>query len=135
MNLKLKVFIEYILTSLASSAIDIAFFYIFLKELDKLGLHEAVFLSTILARIISCIISYILNKKIVFKSDGKISKQLSKHIILTVAQMLLSASLIYFVNVLFKANEVIEKMVVDSILFFVFYFAQKLWVFKDEQID
>ena len=61
MNLRLKVFIEYILTSLASSAIDIAFFYIFLKELDKLGLHEAVFLSTILARIISCIISYILN--------------------------------------------------------------------------
>ena len=128
---RIRLFIDYILTSLATAAVDFSLFYVFLNELDLRGMSSTIFTATILARVFSGIIGYILNKRVVFKTDDSETViQLIKHFSITTLQMLLSASLLTYVHYILKASPIIEKMFVDTTLFVVFYFVQKFWVFK-----
>lgn len=130
MKIKFKLFVDYILTSLATSLVDLSFFYFFSTELNKTSLTNALFLATILARIISGLVGYILNKRVVFKAEGNTKKQLIKHFIVLFIQMFSSAFLISYVHSTFNGYPLFEKIVVDSTLFFIFYFVQKNWVYK-----
>ncbi len=128
---RIRLFIDYILTSLATAAVDISLFYVFLNELSKRETGSVIFTATILARVFSGIIGYILNKRVVFKTDNsETAVQLLKHLSITTVQMLLSASLLTYVHYLLRSSPVIEKMFVDTALFVIFYFVQKFWVFK-----
>ena len=130
MKEKIIKFINYVATSLASSVVDLAFFYVFLDIVKKLRLSPDVFFATIGARLISSVVSYILNRRYVFKSDGDLKIQFNKHVVIEGVQMFLSASLVTMLDFLINKNEIIEKCAVDLFLFFVAYFAQKHWVYK-----
>ena len=130
MKEKIIKFINYVATSLASSVVDLAFFYVFLDIVKKLRISPDVFFATIGARLISSVVSYILNRRYVFKSDGDLKIQFNKHVVIEGVQMFLSASLVTMLDFLINKNEIIEKCAVDLFLFFVAYFAQKHWVYK-----
>ena len=128
---RIRLFIDYILTSLATAAVDFSLFYVFLNELSSRNVGSVIFTSTILARVFSGIIGYTLNKRVVFKADNSETfVQLIKHLSITTVQMLLSASLLTYVHYILQSSAMIEKMFVDTTLFVVFYFVQKFWVFK-----
>ena len=130
MKEKIIKFVNYVATSLASSVVDLAFFYVFLDIVKKLRISPDVFFATIGARLISSVVSYILNRRYVFKSDGDLKIQFNKHVVIEGVQMFLSASLVTMLDFLINKNEIIEKCAVDLFLFFVAYFAQKHWVYK-----
>lgn len=132
MNKRIIGFLKYSCCSLSSTLIDLSFFYLFHNQLDYYNIEASIFISSVLSRIFSAFIFYILIRNIVFKPEDKNIKRLFKHLFLEASKLLLSASLLTFADMIIKGNALIEKCCVDSFLFIVFYFAQKLWVFKGE---
>ena len=125
---------KYSSISLFTSIVDIGLFYLFLMRLNTHNVENSIFLSTILARIISALMAYELNKHFVFKTQNISIKRLLKYYSAIGIQMLLSATFVTYVDYLLGINEMIEKAVVDIILFFLLYFVNKFWIFKEDNI-
>lgn len=132
MNKKWISFLKYTACSLTTTAFDLILFYLFHNQLDYYHIEASIFIATILSRLISSIVQYFMIKKLVFKPDNKSVKRIFKHFLLECSKVLLSASILTFVDSIIKGNALIEKCFVDTFLFIMFYFAQKLWVFKGE---
>ncbi len=133
-------FIKYIMVAAFSFILDITLFTIFKIFLnDKIA--SAILIATIMARVISSFVNYLLNRNAVFQNNsGKAdSKTLIKYYLLVIIQTLISGFTVEALASHFDANMTILflpiatfiKMPVEMILFVVNYFAQKLFVFKD----
>ncbi len=125
---KYYMFLKYILVAGLSFFIDITIFTI----LNTLFSLKIVF-STIIARIISSFINYLLNKEKVFKSDESVSNTIIKYYILVVIQMFVSALLVTNFQKIFKINATFIKIPVEFFLFVCNYLIQKILIFKRGQ--
>lgn len=134
-----KFIFSYCLSSVLSAGVDEVGFYLFLKFLNLGAL--SVLASTVLARIISSLTNFTINKNTVFSNNGNVTKTLIKYYVLAVPQMLLSAGLVYGLGALakffgFETNDfilTIIKIVVDTLLFFASFRIQQNWVFAAEK--
>lgn len=127
-----KKFFLYMISSLSSFIIDVLMFYLFLLVCSNMTDSSEIIVATVGARIISSLYNFIVNKKIVFCDTGKLKHQVFKYYCLCILQMCLSAGCVVMIHFIFKGNKVIEKMIVDTILFFISYHIQRLWIFKGE---
>lgn len=125
----LKGFFTYILSSASASILDLALFWLFLPVFGAAGDSLRIAASTILARALSSVYNFTVNKRLVFKSNGRLFGQMGKYYALCAVQMILSACAVSAVHLMFNGNELIEKMAVDSILFLISYQVQRAWVF------
>ena len=103
-------------------------------ELDTPWLHalsrsvEAILLATVIARVVSAALNFILNKTVVFsirQSKGAVWR----YIILCVTVMLVSGIAVSALHALTGINSGVIKIVVDLVLFVVNYRIQRSWVF------
>lgn len=129
------VFAKFILASLSSFLLDIGLYALFVWIMTLIfpAMHktQAVFASTVAARILSSLFNYTVNKTQVFRNKGQHRRTLLRYGVLCVCQMLLSAygtSALY--GLLKWDNTVFIKLVVDTILFLVSFRIQRGWVFK-----
>ena len=122
---KYEMFIKYIFVAGISFVIDIVFFSLF-----KFIFIGNIIVATILARVISSFINYLLNKDKVFKSNEKSSKTIIKYYILVVIQMLVSAFAVDNLYKLIHINATLIKIPVEFILFVCNYLIQKILIFK-----
>lgn len=123
-----RMFLMYSLSSVASFLVDVGMYAIFIYLLSPYFDTVHVIIATVLARIISSFVNYLVNRKLVF--DSKARRSLPKYFSLVVLQMVVSALFVYLLFLLFRQGEVILKVIVDSFLFFVSYYVQKRWIFK-----
>lgn len=124
-----KNFGKYILSSLSASIIDIGIFQLVLIILQE-KCKQYILLATVIARMVSSLYNYFVNRKIVFKSQEKIGKTMIKYYGLCVIQMMFSAFFVTQIYLLFPLAEVGIKIVVDTVLFFVSYQIQRRWIFR-----
>ena len=89
----------------------------------------AVLIATIVARGISSVFNYNMNKSVVFKSD-KGSKRVFKYYALCGVQMFLSWLLIVVAYNKVNWDTTVLKLIVDTILFLISYQIQRIWIFK-----
>ena len=122
---KYKTFLKYIFVAGLSFFIDIFFFTAF-NSIVSLN----IILATILARIISSFINYLLNREKVFKSKENKLKTLISYYLLVVVQMFISAFLVDKLYSLLEINATIIKVPVEFILFMINYLVQKYLIFK-----
>ena len=103
-------------------------------ELDTPWLHalsqsaEAILLATVIARVVSATLNFILNKTVVFnikQSTGAVWR----YIALCILVMLVSGITVSALHALTGINSSAIKLVVDLILFVVNYRIQRSWVF------
>lgn len=127
-----KQFFRFILASGSSFLLDILLFYIFCKVFS--GFKEYIAISTVLARICSAIFNYAINYKKVFKSNETILKSAIKYFLLAVIQMGCSALFVTLVVRLTNGNEVLIKVIVDTILFFISFKIQQRFVFAKKKL-
>lgn len=124
-------FLKFIISSLSSSLIDLVLFSLFCMLLQPVWPLLYVTMATVLARIISATYNYMINYMVVFKSKEKIGMSALKYITLACGQMLCSA---VFVTILVAISpvrlEVVYKIIVDTLLFFISYKIQQKLVFK-----
>lgn len=127
------VFIKFAASSLLSTAIDLAFFTLFIYFLEQPFPKMYIILATTIARIISSIVNYTLNKKVVFKENHQVKTAFVRYVLLSIIQMLLSGLLVtYFVKTILP-YELITKILVDCSLFFLAFFVQKRFIFPPSE--
>lgn len=120
---------RFFMSSLSSAVLDMILFQI-LCSLFRGSFFYYVALSTVIARVISATYNYMLNHKIVFKSRKNIKKTAAGYVTLAAIQMSLSATLVSLLVFSFdNVPEVVFKLFVDVLLFFVSYRIQQKYVF------
>ncbi len=133
-----KFLVNYIFSSLISFVADISFFYLFSRIFSFI--FSAVsplvpIFSTFCARAISSGINYYINRTKVFENKSSVKNTLLKYYALAVPQMLISAGVVTLLSHLFGARSLgssIIKIFVDTLIFFLSFRIQKLWVFKGD---
>lgn len=126
-----KHILKYLASSLSSYLIDITLFTVF----TALGINT--FLSAVIARVVSSLFNFFINKKVVFNSDGKFVKTMIRYYALAIPQMLISAFAVTFIVDLLSIDNValksVIKALIDVTIFFASYFIQKKWVFRNDK--
>lgn len=127
------VFGKFLFSSLSSSVVDLALFslFCFLLKDRSWGSVTYIAAATVLARILSALYNYSLNLKVVFQSDGAVGKSLPRYALLAIVQMALSALLVSKLYPLFGGAEVLVKIPVDVLLFFLSFVIQREFVYAD----
>lgn len=122
------ILLKFCAASLAGFCVDIAAFAVLSGLFSSFG-KMAITAATVLARILSAGVNYLLNQKLVFKSRKQMESSAVRYGVLCVAQMLASAGLVTLIHELTLLPAVEIKIVVDSLLFFVSFQIQRRWVF------
>ena len=92
---------------------------------------EPVLLATVIARLCSATLNFLLNKNLVFRikeSKGAVGR----YIVLCAAVMLASGVAVSALHALTGVNSTVIKLFVDFLLFFVNYRIQRAWVFQQK---
>lgn len=125
-------FAKFIIASLSSFLVDIALFTLLVMILRNFAGDGAMYIAvaTVIARIISGVYNYTVNKKGVFKLESKTIPSAGKYLVLWSVQCFCSALLVTLVFTWLHWNETVIKIIVDTILFFISFQIQREWVFK-----
>ncbi len=131
---KYKVFLKYIVSAGISFVLDLSLFTVFSILLKGNKVVNYILIATILARIISSLINYLLNRNSVFKKNDKVmdANTLIKYYVLVVIQMFVSATLVSLIYDATNIYETVIKIPIEIILFMVNYFVQKKFIFNDK---
>lgn len=121
-----KVIFRYMCSSLLSVLIDYSVFFILANYSSN------VFLLTYTGRMCSSIANFFINKKIVFKTEGKIVFQAIKYLLLVLLSGTLSAIFVSVFQKYIVDNLLIAKILVEGALFFFNFYVQKNIVFVKE---
>lgn len=127
--------IRFISSSIISSVIDVLLAWILLDVL-KLWMTSdfwRIALSSLIARVLSTIVNYVINKKYVFKGKTNSKQTAIRFLILTVVITILSTLFVYAASSLHIMSEKLAKPVGDLLLFLLSYSAQTRWVFKNNE--
>ena len=122
--------LKYSMASLSSAVIDLTLFTMFTAFFGTLA--SGIFASTTLARLISGVVNFVLNRNWVFQSKNNHRAEMAKYFILFFCQMMASWVLVAGLNRLF-AHPTICKIFVDTGLFFLSYQIQKRYIFHNER--
>lgn len=128
------VFGKFLFSSLSSSVLDLLLFHMFCTILQPLSAAVRtipyIVAATILARVISAVYNFLINYRVVFKSEGKLAVTAGKYFLLAVCQMMCSAFLVNGLYSLVGGTEVLIKMPVDVLLFFLSFVIQREFVYR-----
>ncbi len=127
--------LKFALSSAISSIVDISAFRVLLALLpEKIGIFPDTIVAGLVARAISSLVNYGVNRKAVFDSKGSVGKSLVRYYVLVICQITASVCIVSGIVKLFGISggwlKTIVKAVVDIILFFLSFRIQKKWVFK-----
>lgn len=132
-----EVIFKFIASSFASFLVDIVLFTVINLILAGADMDAELrlLIATAGARVISSLVNYTMNRKVVFKSEESVGNSMLRYYILCVCQMAVSYGLVYLLaDVVFSLNgslfETLIKFVVDMCLFFASFQIQQRWVFK-----
>ncbi len=126
------VFFKFIAASLSSSVLDLIFFSLFCSLFANISIGKIgyIVIATVCARIISAAYNFMINYKVVFKSNSNKAKSLCKYIILAIGIMLCSGFLVEYLYTFCAGPEILVKIPVDVLLFLVSFFIQREFVYK-----
>ncbi len=127
--------LKYLMSSLTAFAVDIFAFVLFLTITKSVLPDVYIIISTYLAKIVSCTYTFFVNKNLVFEHQGKMGSSAIKFLILCVVQASLSGILTHTFVKMIGWNEVLCKIIIDTILFFLSFQVQTRWVFVNRRKD
>lgn len=131
-NNKIKIFTKTSISSMISACVDLGLFYI-LSNIFKREYFYIV-LATVIARISSGIVNFMINRCYAFKSTGKVKVELFEYALLFIIKMIISSLLVAYLSMKFmNINETLIKMFVDTILFFGSFYIQDKFIFKESK--
>lgn len=126
-------FVKYLFSSVSACLVDLVIFGVMCSLLKQKQPILYITYATVIARVISAIYNYLINYRIVFKSDENTGKAAIKYFLLAVIQMCCSALLVTGLSRIWpKVTEIVFKVFVDTTLFFISYVIQQRFVFKKQ---
>lgn len=119
-----KQILKFSFSSLLSFGIDYILYVVFNM------ITQSIIISNVLARVISSIVNYSINKKVVFNSNKKIYKSFAQYFLLVALILALNTIILnLFVNTL-CINKYLAKIIIEIILFSISWLIQKKIIFK-----
>jgi len=89
-----------------------------------------IFSSTVIARVISSMCNYLLNRRFIFADTSKLKTSAIRYYVLCIFQMMASYGSVYAISLYWRVNESIIKLIIDCILGCISYQIQLHWVFR-----
>lgn len=131
-GLLLGCFLKYTISSLSASLIDLGLFFV-LSTWVFAGWEQSarIFLATILARLVSSLYNFLVNRAVVFRASGNAIKEAASYYGLVVVQMLCSAALVNCFAGMHVFSATLIKAVVDTLLFFISFQIQHRLIFRN----
>lgn len=123
--------ITFLFVAAASSLVDLAAFWFFLYVSFQND-RNLMFPATVLARLLSGCVNFLLNKRLTFRNRGNTLRTGARYLCLFLAVMLASGAGVTLLSRL-PIPALLIKIVVDSLLFVVNYTVQRNWVFRQEE--
>ncbi len=129
---KIKLFFKTSISSFISAGVDLSVFYLLSKAFKREYFY--VVLATVIARILSGTVNFIINKYYAFKSTGRGKVELVSYTILFIVKMILSSLIVAYLSTTFmESNETFIKIVVDFLLFFASFYIQDQYIFNESK--
>lgn len=130
------IIIKFFLSSLLSFLLDYGLFNAF-YAVFKTGFMAShrLFFATTLARILSSLFNFSVNRKAVFRSDAPLATTMARYYILWGFQLLASFGLVKLLSGLLGDSSgvvAVLKLIVDMFLYFISFRVQQAWVFKPD---
>lgn len=122
--------IKFFLSSFAAFIVDFSALFLIRSQLGGMEEARALLLSVIGARIISSSFNFMVNRKLVFKSEEKALSSALKYFLLALVILVCNYLLMYLFNLTLGLPLVLAKLLVEGILFIMSYVIQKKLVFK-----
>lgn len=124
-------FFRFACSGLISFVVDQGIFALF-QKLILAGLSAALSIpvATLIARIVSSVVNFLLNRSYVFESKKADKQAVVRYYILCAVQMAASAVCVTVLHTLTLGDSSLLKLLVDTLLFFFSYRIQQEWVFK-----
>ena len=123
-------FLKFIASSLAGSVVDLAAFALLFPVLPALvPVPWRIAAATAAARVLSAVVNYLCNRKLVFRSERTLGQSAVRYGCLCILQLCASAGLVTVLSKLIPIPVVLVKALVDTLLFFVSFQLQRGWVF------
>ncbi len=127
-------FVTYMLISIWATIVDIVLFTLLCSILERFNSLKSfqvyIYLSTIIARIISATMSFNFNHRFVFKKKHRQKETFQRFFLVAGCQMLVSAILVSTIHRYVGGEEVLIKIPTDFVLFFVAYQFNRKFVFR-----
>lgn len=117
-----KIILLYLISSLSSFLLDYFCYSLFLLTLNNL------IVSNILAKLISSIYNFIVNKKVVFKSKNYLKKEILNYYLLVIFILVVNTLILKLLSSLISPY--LAKIIVEISLFIISYLIQKKYIFK-----
>lgn len=141
-KLLLSHFFRYTLSSLISAVVDEGLFTL-LSWLLREYMHGLLLTAvpTISARLISSLLNFFMNKRLVFRSNADTVKSMVRYYLLAIPQLILQLTLTHGMFLLFGIGEertVLRALIyalVMTLLFVASFVIQQQWVFRTRQTD
>ena len=131
------VFLKYIMSSGISFIIDISIFTVCNDLLLKNTFGDkSILISTFIARAISSLANYFMNRNEVFNIDhGDVIdiKTFIKYYILVAIQLCVSGLSVFLIHEYIDVDATLIKIPIDIIIFVINYFIQKYLIFKESE--
>ncbi len=126
-------FIKNIASSLLSAAVDITAFMLLIN------LGSGIFPATVVARLISGVFNFALNKIWVFhmKNSHNTRREFLKYLALFITQMIFSGLLTQALDAMFDFRQglLLSKIVADVFLFTTNFVVQRFWIFSARKME
>ena len=126
---------KFLFSSLSSSVVDLVLFSVFCYFFKQMqwGRFSYITAATVSARVLSAFYNYSLNYKVVFQSESSVGTSLPRYVLLAIVQMGLSAFLVSRLYPHFGGAEVLVKVPVDVLLFFISFAVQREFVYAQKK--
>lgn len=125
--------IQYGVSSALSALVDVAIYGIFVKWiLVRANFSERIFLSAVIARVLSSVVNYNCNRKLPYVQNRRLLPTLVRYYLLWAVQLLSSFGLVWFGCRYWGMDELFSKLTADLFLAVVSYQVQLRWVFREQ---
>lgn len=111
------------------------FMLLILDALLKPVMNEsmALLVGIVVARAVSSVLNFFINKRLVFKDDGNLAKTAVKFFLLVAVMLVLNYLLVWVLNIWIGVWLWVAQVIVQTTLFFLNYYLQKKLVFQDKK--
>ena len=129
---KIKIFFKTSISSIISAGVDLSVFYFLSTVFERKYFY--VVLATVIARLFSGTVNFLINKFYAFQSTGRVRVELVSYTILFIIKMILSSLIVAYLSTTFTTtNETFIKIIVDVILFFASFYIQDKYIFNEKR--
>lgn len=130
--------IKYLFSSGAATLVDLLLFYLLTRFASQIFCGFTTLGATVTARIVSSLVNFCINRKVVFHNKNNLAKTILKYYTIAVPIMLASAGGVALLGYIFHAEaaglKTLFKMIIDTILYFVGFRLQREWVFRPAKV-